>query len=82
MTIYYNNHLKLYIFYLQRKAIELIPPLPVIFKELTEPNVYDNYGETIELLYWVLLRLRDSHIKSVQKEQVCFIIIRYIISKY
>lgn len=51
-----------------RRAIESVPPLSVICKELSEAGVYENYGETIELLYWVLLRLRDSYIKSVQKE--------------
>ncbi|XP_029677856.1 protein mono-ADP-ribosyltransferase PARP16 [Formica exsecta] len=51
-----------------RRAIESVPPLPLIRKELNEAGAYENYGETIELLYWVLLRLRDPHIKSVQKE--------------
>ncbi|KYQ49075.1 Poly [ADP-ribose] polymerase 16 [Trachymyrmex zeteki] len=51
-----------------RRAIESVPPLPVICKELGETDVYQNYGEIIELLYWVLLRLRDPYIKSVQKE--------------
>lgn len=57
-------------FLLQRRAIELVPPLPVICKELGEPGAYENYGEAIELLYWVLLRLRDPHIRSVQREHV------------
>ncbi|KAL6440926.1 hypothetical protein ACFW04_003373 [Cataglyphis niger] len=51
-----------------RRAIESVPPLSLIRKELNEADAYENYGETIELLYWVLLRLRDPHIKSVQKE--------------
>ncbi|XP_032681818.1 G2/mitotic-specific cyclin-B-like [Odontomachus brunneus] len=51
-----------------RRAIESVPPLSVIFKELNTAGVYENYREIIELLYWVLLRLRDPHIKSVQKE--------------
>lgn len=55
---------------MQRKAIESVPPLSVILRELGEAGVYENHGETIELLYWVLLRLRDPHIKSVQKECV------------
>lgn len=42
----------------------------MICKELGEASAYENYGEAIELLYWVLLRLRDSYIKSVQKECV------------
>lgn len=55
---------------LQRRAIESVPPLLVICKELGEADAYQNYGETIELLYWVLLRLRDPYIESVQKECV------------
>lgn len=60
---------------LQRRAIESVPPLLLIRKELNEADAYENYGETIELLYWVLLRLRDPHIKSVQKECVSLCII-------
>lgn len=60
---------------LQRRAIESVPPLSLIRKELNEAGAYENYGETIELLYWVLLRLRDPHIKSVQKECVSLRII-------
>lgn len=50
-----------------RKAIESVPPLPVIVKELGDSNAYENYSETIELLYWVLLRLKDPHLKSLQQ---------------
>lgn len=57
-------------FFLQRRAIESVPPLLLISKELNEASAYENYGEIIELLYWVLVRLRDPHIKSVQKENV------------
>jgi len=58
------------VYFLQRRAIEAVPPLLVLCKELNETNAYENYCETIELLYWVLLRLREPHIKSVQKEYV------------
>ncbi|XP_076294868.1 protein mono-ADP-ribosyltransferase PARP16-like [Lasioglossum baleicum] len=51
-----------------RKAIELIPPLTVILKALQEPDVYQRFGTTIELLYWVLIRLRDPYIKSINKD--------------
>lgn len=51
-----------------RKAIELIPPLAIILKALQEPDVYEKYGKTVDLLYWVLIRLRDPYIKSVNKE--------------
>jgi len=60
---------------LQRRAIESVPPLLVIRKELGETGAYENYGEIIELLYWVLLRLRDPYIKSVQKECVSIYIL-------
>lgn len=62
---------------LQRKAIESVPPLSLMCKELNEAGAYENYGEIIELLYWVLLRLRDPHIKSVQKECVSLHVIIY-----
>ncbi|KAK2583882.1 hypothetical protein KPH14_001156 [Odynerus spinipes] len=51
-----------------RRTVELIPPLAVIFRELHEPNVYANYGPAIDLLHWVLIRLRDPYIKSISKE--------------
>ncbi|EZA52269.1 Poly [ADP-ribose] polymerase [Ooceraea biroi] len=51
-----------------RRAIEAVPPLPMLCRELGEPNTYEAYRETIELVYWVLLRLREPYIKSVQKE--------------
>ena len=51
-----------------RKAIELIPPLAVIVKALPETDVYERYGKAIDLLYWVLIRLRDPYIKSLNKE--------------
>lgn len=41
-----------------------------MYKELNEASTYENYSEIIELLYWVLIRLRDPYIKSVQKENV------------
>ncbi|XP_033210737.1 uncharacterized protein LOC117168907 [Belonocnema kinseyi] len=53
-----------------RKVLETVPPLIIVYQELEEPNVYENYGPAIELLYWVLVQLRDPHIKSVNKE--CF----------
>nr|XP_012140881.1 PREDICTED: mono [ADP-ribose] polymerase PARP16 isoform X2 [Megachile rotundata] len=51
-----------------RRSIELIPPLAVIFDALSEPDVYDRYGTAIELLHWVLIRLRNPYIKSINKE--------------
>lgn len=42
--------------------------MAVLFRELHEPDAYENYGTAIELLYWVLVRLRDPYIKSVNKE--------------
>ncbi|XP_051176079.1 protein mono-ADP-ribosyltransferase PARP16 [Leptopilina boulardi] len=51
-----------------RKTLETIPPLSIIYHELNEPNVYENYGPAIDLLYWLLVKLRDPHMKSVSKE--------------
>ncbi|XP_053985328.1 protein mono-ADP-ribosyltransferase PARP16 isoform X1 [Hylaeus volcanicus] len=51
-----------------RRGIELIPPLAVLFKALQEPDVYERYGTAIELLHWVLIRLRDPYIKSINKD--------------
>ncbi|XP_028522058.1 protein mono-ADP-ribosyltransferase PARP16 isoform X2 [Apis cerana] len=51
-----------------RRAIEIIPPLAVIFKALSEQDVYERYGTAIDLLHWVLVRLRDPYIKSIKKE--------------
>ncbi|XP_076294533.1 protein mono-ADP-ribosyltransferase PARP16 [Lasioglossum baleicum] len=51
-----------------RRAIELIPPLTVILKALQEPDVYERHGTTIDLLYWVLIHLRDPYIKSISKD--------------
>ncbi|KOX68906.1 Poly [ADP-ribose] polymerase 16 [Melipona quadrifasciata] len=51
-----------------RRAIEVIPPLAVILKALSEPDAYETYGTAINLLHWVLVRLRDPYIKSIKKE--------------
>ncbi|XP_011494163.1 PREDICTED: mono [ADP-ribose] polymerase PARP16 [Ceratosolen solmsi marchali] len=51
-----------------RKAIEYIPPLSIVAQELKEPNVYDTKGSSIELLFWVLVKLRDMRIKTVNKD--------------
>ncbi|XP_076644296.1 protein mono-ADP-ribosyltransferase PARP16-like isoform X2 [Halictus rubicundus] len=51
-----------------RKVIELVPPLTVILKALQEPEVYQKFGTNIELLYWVLIRLGDHYIKSINKD--------------
>ncbi|KOC68437.1 Poly [ADP-ribose] polymerase 16 [Habropoda laboriosa] len=51
-----------------RRATEVIPPLAVIFKALSEPDVYERYGTAINLLHWVLVRLRDPYLKSIKKE--------------
>ncbi|XP_076170661.1 protein mono-ADP-ribosyltransferase PARP16-like [Ptiloglossa arizonensis] len=51
-----------------RRTVELIPSLAVIFKALQEPDVYEHYGTAIELLHWVLIRLRNSYIKSINKD--------------
>ncbi|XP_031782737.1 protein mono-ADP-ribosyltransferase PARP16 [Nasonia vitripennis] len=51
-----------------RKAVELVPPLPIIVQELKEPNIYKTKANTIELLFWVLIRLKDLHIKSISKD--------------
>lgn len=66
---------------MQRRAIESVPPLLILCKELNETDVYENYGETIELLYWVLIRLRDPHIKSIQREYVSLLIAKKIFGK-
>ncbi|OAD52935.1 Poly [ADP-ribose] polymerase 16 [Eufriesea mexicana] len=51
-----------------RRAIEVIPPLAVILKALSESDAYEKYGTAIDLLHWVLVRLRDPYIKSIKKE--------------
>ncbi|CAK9811737.1 G2/mitotic-specific cyclin-B [Anthophora plagiata] len=51
-----------------RRATEVIPPLAVISKALSEPDVYERYGTAINLLHWVLVRLRDPYLKSIKKE--------------
>lgn len=44
--------------------------MAVIFEALSESDVYDRYGSAIELLHWILVRLRDPYIKSINKESV------------
>ena len=60
----------MFIYYLQREAIEVIPPLAIIYQQLNELNVYEKYGKTIDLLHWVLVQLRDPYITSVNKRNV------------
>ncbi|KAK0080504.1 hypothetical protein PV325_013838 [Microctonus aethiopoides] len=50
-----------------REAIEVIPPLAIMYERLEDPKAYENHKSTIDLLYWVLITLRDPHIKSVNK---------------
>ncbi|KAK0094597.1 hypothetical protein PV326_010490 [Microctonus aethiopoides] len=50
-----------------REAIEVIPPLAIMYERLEDPKAYENNKSTIDLLYWVLITLRDPHIKSVNK---------------
>lgn len=52
--------------------------MAVIFKALSEQDVYERYGTAIDLLHWVLVRLRDPYIKSIKKESVSFIIYMYV----
>lgn len=47
----------------------------MILKTLSEPDAYEKYGTAIDLLHWVLVRLRDPYIKSIKKESVSFVII-------
>lgn len=56
--------------------------MAVIFKALSEQDVYERYGTAIDLLHWVLVRLRDPYIKSIKKESVSFILYIYIINNY
>lgn len=55
--------------------------MAVIFKALSEQDVYERYGTAIDLLHWVLVRLRDPYIKSIKKESVSFILYIYIYNK-
>ncbi|KAL7295219.1 mono [ADP-ribose] polymerase PARP16 [Trichogramma pretiosum] len=51
-----------------RKAVEFVPPMTVVIQQLKQPNIYKNKGPTIELLYWVLVKLKDLHIRSINKD--------------
>ena len=76
ITLYTSDKFKsimiqiMFIYYLQREAIEVIPPLAIIYQQLNELNVYEKYGKTIDLLHWVLVQLRDPYITSVNKRNV------------
>ncbi|XP_057324159.1 protein mono-ADP-ribosyltransferase PARP16 [Microplitis mediator] len=50
-----------------REAIEIIPPLAIMYERLDDPKVYEDHQPAIDLLHWVLVGLRDPHIKSVDK---------------
>ncbi|KAH0540851.1 hypothetical protein KQX54_020214 [Cotesia glomerata] len=53
-----------------REAIEIIPPLAIMFERLDDPKVYDEHQAAIDLLHWVFIGLRDPNIKSVNKDSV------------
>ncbi|CAG5101168.1 Similar to Parp16: Protein mono-ADP-ribosyltransferase PARP16 (Rattus norvegicus) [Cotesia congregata] len=38
-----------------REAIEIIPPLAIMFERLDDPKVYDEHQAAIDLLHWVLI---------------------------
>ncbi|XP_063981787.1 protein mono-ADP-ribosyltransferase PARP16 [Diachasmimorpha longicaudata] len=51
-----------------RKVVDGIPPLALVYERLDDSKLYENHREAIELLYWVLITLRDPHLKSIKKE--------------
>ncbi|XP_015127379.1 protein mono-ADP-ribosyltransferase PARP16 [Diachasma alloeum] len=51
-----------------RKVVEGIPPLAIVYQRLDDPKLYEDHKEAIELLYWVLITLRDPYLKSTKKE--------------
>jgi len=50
--------------------MDRIPPLTIVAQNLCDPNLYEANQQAIDLLYWVLVHLKDSRMKSVPKSEV------------
>ncbi|XP_026464465.1 mono [ADP-ribose] polymerase PARP16-like isoform X2 [Ctenocephalides felis] len=52
------------------RVVEESPPIAILLQQVTEPNVYHVRDYVIDLLYWVLITLREPYLKTVETE--CF----------
>jgi hypothetical protein len=53
--------------------VDKIPPFTVLVQQLYDPDVYETIPQVIDLLYWLLVELKDIQMKSVPKAEVMLI---------
>ena len=46
------------------------PPFTILVQQLYDPDVYETIPQVIDLLYWLLVELKDIQMKSVPKLEV------------
>ena len=58
------------VFVLQHEVVDKTPPLLLLVQHLYDPNAYQTSQQVIDLLYWVLVHLKDVRMQSVPKSEV------------
>lgn len=49
------------------------PPFTILVKQLCDPDVCETIPQVIDLLYWLLIELKDIQMKSVPKSEVMLV---------
>jgi len=58
--------------FFQRETLACVPSFQTLLHVLQEPEVYESRAAAIDLLYWVLVEVREPTIRTVPKSQVGF----------
>jgi hypothetical protein len=53
--------------------VDKTPPFTILVKQLCDPVVCETIPQVIDLLYWLLVELKDIQMKSVPKSEVMLI---------
>lgn len=51
------------------EVVDKTPPFTVLVQQLYDPDVYETIPQVIDLLYWLLVELKDIQMKSVPKSE-------------
>lgn len=58
--------------YFQRQTTDKVPDFRLLKKHLADPDFIEKKPEVIDLIYWVVLQLKDYKLETVPKSQVIF----------
>jgi len=53
--------------------VDNTPPFTILVQQLYDPDVYETIPQVIDLLYWLLVELKDIQMKSVPKSEVMLV---------